>query len=176
MSVVKKFLFGAAGAAVLATGAASSVHAQAMYVATDPCDMYAREYAAVNAPHFGPYGWDSAYRHAYNECLTGGPTFLSGPYTGPLYSGPFAPVDTAATLAGAALAAPLSVAGAAVTAGADIATGTAAALASPFDPALDPEFAPEPVAPASGELNPPIHPTMSEPVVMRNFRGSFELE
>jgi hypothetical protein len=156
MSVVKKFLFGAAGAALLATGAAGSAHAQAMYAATDPCDMYAREYAAVNAPHFGPFGWDSAYSHAYNECLTGGPTFVGAPYQGPLYASPFAPF------------------GAAVTAGADIATGTAAALASPFDPAFDPEFVPEPVAPATTHLNPPIHPTMSEPVVMRNFRGSFE--
>jgi hypothetical protein len=175
MSVAKKFLLGAAGAALLATGAAGSAHAQAVYAATDACEMYAHEYATVHAPHFGRFGWDAAYRHAYNECLTGGPTFVSAPYTGPLYyTGPFAPFGTAATLAGAALAAPLSVAGAAVTAGADIATGTAAALASPFDPALEPEFAPEPVAPATGHLNPPIHPTMSEPVVMRNFRGSFE--
>jgi hypothetical protein len=152
MSVVKKFLLGAAGAAVLATGAAGSAHAQ-MYAATGPCDMYAREYAAVYAPQFG---WDWAYRHAYNECLTGGPTFVGAPYQGPLYASPFAPF------------------GAAVTAGADIATGTVAALASPFDPALDPEFAPEPVAPATTHLHPPIHPTISEPVVMRNFRGSFE--
>jgi hypothetical protein len=86
MSVVKKFLLGAAGAAVLATGAASS--AMPRRCCATGCDLYAREYAAVHAPHFGPFGWDSAYRHAYNECLTGGPTFVSAPYTGPLYTPP----------------------------------------------------------------------------------------
>jgi hypothetical protein len=156
MSLVKKLLLGVGGAALMVTGVASTASAQDLIGAGDHCDLYAREYAAVHAPSFA--GWDMAYRHAFNECITGGPTFVSArPFAGPF------------GLAGAALAAPLGVAGAAVHAGATvagavleapatIAAGTAAALAPPpLEPAVEATVEPE-------------------PVVTRNFVGSLEAE
>jgi hypothetical protein len=74
---VTKLLLGLGGAAVLAAGAASMASAQSEVAAgVGPCKFYAREYAAVHVPQFGLLGWNIAYRHAYNACVAGGPSFI----------------------------------------------------------------------------------------------------
>ena len=180
MSVVKSLLLGLGGAAVVATGVASTTStasAQAVAAGVGACEHYAREYAAVNTARFG--GWDTAYRFAYNECLTGGPDFVvAGPYGygdgygygyGHGYGYGAGPLAFGANVAGSALYAGANVAGTALRAGANIAGaalaipgtilgGTAAALAPPatYDP-----------------VEPRISPT-AEPVVVKNYRGTYE--
>ncbi len=157
MSLVKKFLLGVGGAALMATGIASTASAQVVLGGGEPCDRYAREYAAIHAPHFA--GWDIAYRHAFNECITGGPTFVSArPFAGPF------------GLAGAALAAPLTVAGAAVHAGTTVA---GAALEAPATIVAGTTAALAPPPPLEAVTVPTVD---AEPVVVRNYRGSFEAE
>jgi hypothetical protein len=77
MSVVKNLLLAVGGAAIVATGLATSASAQVVAAGPGACEAYASEYAAVNAPQFGLFGWNAAYRHAYNECIAGGPDFAS---------------------------------------------------------------------------------------------------
>ena len=50
MSLVKKFLLGLGGAALMVTGVASTASAHDPIGAGDYCELYAREYAAVHAP------------------------------------------------------------------------------------------------------------------------------
>lgn len=166
MSVSRKILLGLGGAAVMATGLAGTANAHVVAAGAGACEVYAREYAAVHAPQFGLAGWDTAYRYAYNECLAGGPSFVSAsPFRGYGYGyqGPFAtlgtalaaPVVAAGTIAGAAVNAGVSIAGAALAAPAAIASGTVAALTPPVEPIVTPAAAPA-------------------PVVRKNYRGTYE--
>jgi hypothetical protein len=165
MSVVKSFLLGLGGAAVVASGVAgtaSTASAQTVAAGVGACEHYAREYAAVNTPRFGD--WDTAYRFAYNECVTGGPDFVvAGPYgyhRGPLAAGAHvagSALHAGASIAGSALHAGASIAGAALSIPGAILGGTATALA--------------PVTTAP--VQPRISPTAA-PVVTKNYRGTFE--
>lgn len=171
MSVSKKILLGLGGAAVMATGLAGTANAHVVAAGAGACEVYAREYAAVHAPQFGLAGWDTAYRYAHNECLAGGPSFVSAaPFRGYGYgygygNGPFAafgnalaaPVVVAGNIAGAAVQAGVSIAGAALAAPAAIASGTVAAFTSTMD--VEPIVTPA-AAPA--------------PVVRKNYRGTYE--
>jgi hypothetical protein len=149
------------GAAVMATGLAGTVNAQVVAAGPGACEAYASEYAAVNAPRFGLFGWNAAYRHAYNECTVGGPTFVSAyPYG---YRAPYvastalaAPVYAGAQIAGSALYAGANLAGTALSIPGAILGGTASALA----PAA-PVVTPDPVV---------------EPEVVKNYRGTYEAE
>ena len=161
MSVVKSLLL-AASAAAMATGLVGTANAQVVAAGPGACEAYASEYAAVNSPRFGLFGWNAAYRHAYNECISGGPSFVSAyPYG---YRAPFvttssalaAPVHAGAYVAGSALYAGASLAGTALSIPGAILGSTASALA----PA--PLATPEPVAP--------------EPVVVKNYRGTYEVQ
>jgi hypothetical protein len=77
MSATKKLLLRLGGAAIVATGVASAASAQTLVAAgVDACELYAREYAAVHVPLFGLLGWNLAYRHGYNACIAGGPSFV----------------------------------------------------------------------------------------------------
>lgn len=167
MSVSKKILLGLGGAAVMATGLAGTANAHVVAAGAGACELYAREYAAVHAPQFGLAGWDTAYRYAHNECLAGGPSFVSAaPFRGYGYgNGPFAafgnalaaPVVAAANIAGAAVQAGVSIAGAALAAPAAIASGTVAAFTSTMD------------------VEPIVTPTAAvAPVVSKNYRGTYE--
>ena len=173
MSVVKSLLLGLGGAAVVASGVAGTTSANAQLVAatTGACESYAQEYAAVNTPRFGD--WNTAYRFAYNECLTGGPEFVAdGPYAYDGYAyngyayggGPFA---AGAYVAGSALQAGASVAGSALNAGANIA---GAALSIPGAILGGTASA---LAPTTVPVEPRISPT-AEPVVVKNYRGTYE--
>ena len=165
MSVVKNLLLAIGGAAVMAAGLASTANAQTVAAGPGACEAYASEYAAVNAPQFGPFGWNSAYRHAYNECIAGGPDFVSATPYGYRYghAGPFAAVGSAvaaplhfgANVAGAAVHAGTTVAGAALSLPGAILSGTASA----FSPYATPE--------------PTISPTAA-PAVRKNYRGTYE--
>lgn len=164
MSVVSKILLGIGGAAVVATGLAGTANAQVVAATAGSCELYAREYAAVQAPRFAPIRWNKAYHFAYNQCLAGGPSFVSGSPYGYRYGyrGPVAALGTAlaapvyfgASVAGAALNAGASLAGAALSAPAAIASGTISVLTP---------TATEPV----------ISPTAA-PVVSKNYRGTYE--
>jgi len=172
MSVSKKILLALGGAAVVATGLAGTANAHVVAAGAGACEIYAREYAAVHAPQFGLAGWDTAYRYAYNECLAGGPSFVSAsPFSGYAYNGygygygPFstlgsvlaAPVIAAGNIAGAAVNTGVNIAGAALAAPAAIASGTVAA------------FTPQ------TEVEPVVTPTASvTPVVSKNYRGTYE--
>jgi hypothetical protein len=177
MSVVKSFLLGLGGAAVVASaiaGTASTASAQTVAAGVGACEHYAREYAAVNTPRFGD--WDTAYRFAYNECITGGPDFVAGgpyehygnPYAYPYsyHGGPFAAgahvagsaLQAGASIAGSALHAGTTIAGAALSIPGAILGGTAAALAPPA---------------TTFPAQPRISPTAA-PVVTKNYRGTFE--
>jgi hypothetical protein len=169
MSVVKSLLLAVGGAAIVATGVAGTANAHIVAASPGSCDLYAREYAAVHAPQFGFGGWNSAYRYAYNQCLAGGPDFVSATPYGYGYgyryghAGPFAtfgsalaaPVYFGAHVAGSALHAGTTVAGAALSIPGTILSGTASAF-SPY-------AAPEPT----------ISPTAA-PVVRKNYRGTYE--
>jgi hypothetical protein len=171
MSVTRKLLLGLGGAAVVATGVASTANAQTVAAGAGACEVYAREYAAVYAPQFGLFGWNKAYRHGYNECLAGGPSVVSADPMGIDYRygyahrGPFAgfgaalaaPVVAAGNIAGAAVNAGASIAGAALSIPGAILGGTAAAL----DPMPDPVMEVEPAAAPA-------------PVVSKNYRGTYE--
>ena len=169
----RKILLAVGGAAAMATGLAGTANAHVVAAGPGACEAYASEYAAVNAPRFGLFGWNAAYRHAYNECTVGGPTFVSDDSYG--YRAPFvttgtalaAPVHAGAYVAGSALHAGANIAGSALHAGATLAGtalsipgailgGTASALA-PAAPVATPEPA---AAPA--------------PVVAKNYRGTYE--
>jgi hypothetical protein len=161
MSLAKQLLLGVGGAAVMAIGVSGTANAQVV-ASAGSCELYAREYAAVHAPRYGLSGWNTAYGYAYNQCLAGGPTFVSvPPYPAPTYSGPFsafgqlitAPVVAAANVAGAAVYAGATVAGAVVSAPAAIASSIVA-------PVVEPE--------------PVVSPAAATPVVTRNYRGSYE--
>ncbi|HUE46822.1 MAG TPA: BA14K family protein [Aestuariivirgaceae bacterium] len=164
MSVVKSFLLGLGGAAVVASGVAgtaSTASAHTVAAGVGACEFYAREYAAVNTPHFGD--WNTAYRFAYNECLTGGPDFVvGGPYTygrGPLSAGAHvagSALHAGASVAGSALNAGASLAGAALSIPGAILGGTASAL-----------------APQAAPVRPRISRTAA-PVVTKNYRGTYE--
>jgi hypothetical protein len=134
MSVAKKVLLGLGGAAVMAAGIAGTANAQVVAAGPGACDAYAHEYAAVNAPQFGFGGYDTAYRHAYNECISGGPDFVgAGAYAvgSALHAG--------TSVAGSALYAGTSVVGTALSLPGAILGGTTAALAptSPITPEID---------------------------------------
>lgn len=173
MSATRKILLAIGGAAAMATGLASTASAQVVAAGPGACEAYAREYAAVNAPQFGLFGWNAAYRVAYNECISGGPTFVSD-YTYD-YRAPFVTASTAlappvyagATVAGSALYAGANVAGSALYAGANLAGaalsipgtvlgGTASALAP-----VGPVVVPDPVV---------------EPEIVKNYRGTYEVD
>ena len=164
MFVNRKILLAVGGAAVMATGVAGTANAHVVAASSGSCDLYAREYATIHAPRFSFGGWETAYRWAYDECLAGGPSFASAsPYPSPAYSGPFsglgavvtAPVVAAAHVAGAAVNAGASIAGAALSVPAAIASGTVSALAPPVAAA-------------------PAFSATAEPIVIKNYRGSFE--
>ena len=172
MTVSRKILLALGGAAVMATGLAGTANAHVVAAGAGACEVYAREYAAVHAPQFGLFGWNTAYRYAYNECLAGGPSFVSAsPFRGYGYAGygygygPFAgfgrvlaaPVVAAGNIAGAAVQAGASIAGAALAAPAAIASGTV--------DALTPDVWAEPV------VTPAAAPA---PVVRKNYRGTYE--
>jgi hypothetical protein len=175
MSVVKSLLLAVGGAAMVATGVASTANAHVVAAGPGACEAYASEYAAVNAPRFGLFGWNAAYRHAYNECTTGGPSFVSADPYG--YRTPFvtastalaAPVQAGAHVAGSALYAGANIAGSALQAGASLA-GTALSIpgailggtASAFAPAA-PVTTPEPVAAPAPEM-------------VKNYRGTYETQ
>lgn len=162
MSVVKSFLLGLGGAAVVASGVAgatSTASAQTVAAGVGACEYYAREYAAVNTPQFGD--WNTAYRFAYNECLTGGPDFVVG---GPYRGGPLA---AGAHVAGSALHAGANIASTAVNAGASIA---GAALSIPGAILGGTASA---LAPTTAPVQPRISPTAA-PVVTKNYRGTYE--
>lgn len=175
MSVVKSFLLGLGGAAVVASGVVGTTStASAQTVATTPgaCEHYARQYAGVNTPRYGD--WNTAYRFAYNECITGGPDFVvAGPYDqyGNPYSYPHSyhggPLAAGAYVAGSALHAGASVAGSALNAGANIA---GAALSIPGAILGGTASA---LAPQTAPVEPRISPT-AEPVVTKNYRGTYE--
>jgi hypothetical protein len=156
MSVVRSLLLGLGGAAIVATGVAgtaSTANAQVVAATPGACEIYAHEYAAVHASQFGTAGWDTAYRFAYNECLIGGPSFVAG-----LGYVAGSALHAGAHVAGTALHAGTSLAGAALSIPGTILGGTAAALAPPAT-----------TAPAA----PVVSPT-AEPVVTKNYRGTFE--
>jgi len=175
MSVVKSFLLGLGGAAVVASGVAgtaSSASAQTVAAGVGACEHYAREYAAVNTPRYGD--WSTAYRFAYNECLTGGPDFVvAGPYEnyGNPYNYPYSyhggPLAAGAHVAGSALYAGASIAGSAINAGASIA---GAALSIPGAILGGTASA---LAPAPAPVETRISPTAA-PVVVKNYRGTYE--
>jgi len=163
MPVSRKILLALGGAAVMATGLAGTANAHVVAAGAGACEVYAREYAAVHSPQFGLAGWDTAYRYAYNECIAGGPSFVSAsPFRG-YGNGPFAalgnalaaPVVAAGNIAGAAVQAGASIAGAALAAPAAIASGTVAALTPPVEPVVTPAAAPA-------------------PAVSKNYRGTYE--
>ena len=163
MSVVKSLLLAVSGAAIVATGVASTANAHVVAAGPGACEAYAGEYAAVNSPRFGLFGWNAAYRHAYNECIAGGPSFASADPYG--YRSPFvtastalaAPVHAGAYVAGSALYAGASLVGTALSIPGAILGGTASALAPAPVVAM-----PEPGAP--------------EPVVVKNYRGTYEVQ
>lgn len=164
MSANRNILLGLGAAAVMATGFAGAANAHVVAASSGSCDLYAREYATIHAPRYSLGGWDIAYRWAYSECIAGGPSFASAsPYPAPAYSGPFsglgalvtAPVLAAAHVAGAAVNAGASIAGAALSAPAAIASGTVSALASPV-------------------VTPTGVSATAEPVVTKNYRGTYE--
>lgn len=175
MSVVKSFLLGLGGAAVVASGvagSASTASAQVVAATAGACEQYAQEYAGVNTPRYGD--WNTAYRFAYNECITGGPDFVvAGPYD--QYGNPYAyphsynggPFAAGAHVAGSALNAGASVAGSAINAGASIA---GAALSIPGAILGGTASA---LAPATTPVQPRISPTAA-PVVTKNYRGTYE--
>jgi hypothetical protein len=175
MSVVKSFLLGLGGAAVVASGVAgttSTASAQSVAAGVGACEHYAREYAGVNTPRYGD--WNTAYRFAYNECLTGGPDFVAqGPYEnyGNPYSYPHSyhggPLAAGAYVAGSALHAGASIASSAVNAGASIA---GAALSIPGAILGGTASA---LAPAPAPVETRISPTAA-PVVVKNYRGTYE--
>jgi hypothetical protein len=175
MSVVKSFLLGLGGAAVVASGVAgtaSTASAQTVAAGVGACEHYAREYAAVNTPRYGD--WNTAYRFAYNECLTSGPDFVAaGPYDqyGNPYNYPYSyhggPLAAGAHVAGSALHAGATVAGSALHAGASIA---GAALSIPGAILGGTASA---LAPATAPVQPRISPTAA-PVVTKNYRGTYE--
>lgn len=177
MSVTKKFLLAIGGAAVLATGIAGTASAHVVAAGPETCEAYARQYAAANAPQFGLFGWNAAYRRGYNECVTGGPDLVSvspagyrtpgGPFAG-FGAAVTAPVALGANVAGAAVNAGATVAGAAINAGARIA---GAALSIPGAILGGTATA---LAPAVAE--PVISPTAAPaaPVVTKNYRGTYE--
>jgi hypothetical protein len=176
MSVVKSFLLGLGGAAVVASGVAGTTSASAQTVAAGvgACEHYAQEYAAVNTPRYGD--WNTAYRFAYNECLTGGPDFVvGGPYDqyGNPYSYPYSyhggPLAAGAHVAGSALHAGATVAGSALHAGASIA-GAALSIPGAILGGTASAF-----APATAPFQPQISPTAA-PVVTKNYRGTYEAE
>lgn len=162
MSATKKLLLGLGGAAIVATGVASTANAQMVAAGAGACEVYAREYAAAYAPQFGLFGWNKAYRQGYNACLAGGPDFVA---VSPVHRGPFAgfgaalaaPVVAAGNIAGAAVNTAANIAGAALSIPGAILGGTAAAL----DPV------PEPVV----DVEPAAAPA---PVVSKNYRGTYE--
>jgi hypothetical protein len=176
MSVVKSFLLGLGGAAVVASGVAgtaSTASAQTVAAGVGACEHYGREYAAVNTPRYGD--WNTAYRFAYNECLTGGPDFVvAGPYDryGNPYSYPHSyhggPIAAGARVAGSALHAGASIAGSAINAGASIA---GAALSIPGAILGGTASA---LAPAPAPVETRISPTAA-PVVTKNYRGTYEV-
>lgn len=175
MSVVKSFLLGLGGAAVVASGVAATAgtaSAHSVAAGVGACEQYGREYAAVNTPRHGD--WNTAYRFAYNECVTGGPDFVAaGPYE--TYGNPYAypysyhggPLAFGANVAGSALYAGANVAGSALNAGASIA---GAALSIPGAILGGTASA---LAPATAPLEPRISPTAA-PVVVKNYRGTYE--
>ena len=175
MSVVKSLLLGLGGAAVVASGVAGTTgtaSAQTVAATTGACEHYAREYAAVNTPRMGD--WNTAYRFAYNECVTGGPDFVvAGPYDrfGNPYTYPYSyhsgPLAAGAHVAGSALRAGATVAGSAINAGASIA---GAALSIPGAILGGTASA---LAPATAPVEPVISPTAA-PVVTKNYRGTYE--
>ena len=175
MSVVKSFLLGLGGAAVVASGVAgtaSTASAQTVAAGVGACEYYAHEYAAVNTPRYGD--WNTAYRFAYNECLTGGPDFVAaGPYDqyGNPYSYPYSyhggPLAAGAHVAGSALYAGATVAGSAIHAGTSIA-GAALSIPGAILGGTASVLAPAPVY-----VEPRISPTAA-PVVTKNYRGTYE--
>jgi hypothetical protein len=151
MLSVKKLLLGACGAAAIAAGAISTAHAHTVVGSTSDCTVYARQYASVNAPHFGLFGgWRRAHAYAYNQCLAGDAAMAPAAGVAGLVTAPVAAatniaagaVTTAGAIAGAALSVPAAVVG---------------GLASPFKPA--------------GTTR--VEPAAAEPVVTKNYRGSF---
>jgi hypothetical protein len=175
MSVVKSFLLGLGGAAVVASGVAgtaSTASAQTVAAGVGACEHYAREYAGVNTPRYGD--WNTAYRFAYNQCLTGGPDFVAaGPYD--QYGNPYAyphsyhggPLAAGAHVAGSALHAGASIAGSAVNAGASIA-GAALSIPGAILGGTASAFAPAP-SPVETRISP-----TAAPVVTKNYRGTYE--
>jgi hypothetical protein len=169
MTVTRKLLLGLGGAAIVATGVASTANAQTMAAGAGACEVYAREYASVYAPQFGLFGWNKAYRQGYNACLAGGSDFVAVSPVGYDYRyahrGPFAgfgavlaaPVVAAGNIAGAAVNTAANIAGTALSIPGAILGGTAAALDPVPDPVMDVEPA---AAPA--------------PVVSKNYRGTYE--
>ncbi len=176
MSVVKSFLLGLGGAAVVASGVAGttgSASAHTVAAGVGACENYAGEYAAVNTPRYGD--WNTAYRFAYNECITGGPGFVvAGPYDqyGNPYSYPSSyyggPLAAGAHVAGSALYAGANIAGSAVNAGASIA-GAALSIPGAILGGTASALAPATTAP----VRPRISPTAA-PVVTKNYRGTYE--
>lgn len=164
MSVVRSFLLGLGGAAVVASGVAgptSTASAQTVAAGVGACEHYARQYAAVNTPQFGD--WNTAYRFAYNECVTGGPDFVvGGPYS---YGG--GPLAAGAHVSGSALHAGANIAGSALHAGASVA-GTALSIPGAILGGTASAF-----APATAPVQPRISPTAA-PVVTKNYRGTYE--
>lgn len=170
MSVVRSILLGLGGAAVVASGVAgttSTASAQVVAAGVGACEHYAQEYAAVNTPRFGD--WNTAYRFAYNECLTGGPDFvIAAPHDyGYGYGYGAGPLAFGANVAGSALYAGANVAGTALHAGASIA---GAALSIPGAILGGTASA---LAPQTAPVEPRISPT-AEPVVTKNYRGTYE--
>lgn len=171
MSVLKKTLYGAGAAAVLATGLASGAQAHTV-VGSSPagqCELYAQQYAGAYAPQFGGAGWDDAYRFAYNRCVAGGPNFVASPAatTYGLGTALAAPIHAGANIAGSAIQAGATVAGSAIHAGTSLA---GAALSIPGT-VLGGLFAPQ--ATTSAALAPAPAADV-EPVVRKNYRGTFE--
>lgn len=181
MSVFKKLLFGAGGAALLASGLASGAQAHTVVgaSATGSCELYAQQYAGAYAPQFGAAGWDDAYRFAYNRCVAGGPSFVVTPVAGAPYGYNYgynyglggaiaAPVYAGANIAGSAIQAGATVAGSAIQAGAGLA---GAALSIPGT-VLGGLFGSP--ATSSAALAPVPAAAPVEPVVRKNYRGTFE--
>lgn len=154
---VKKVLLGACGAAAVAAGAVSAAQAHTVVASTTNCDVYARQYAQVHAPRFGLFaGWRRAYDFAYNQCLAGDPVSMA-PAAG-LAGVVTAPVVAAANIAAGAVTTAATIAGTALS----VPAAAATALASPF-----------PAAPVVQAPSPQVRPAAAEPVVTKNYRGSF---
>lgn len=172
MSVLKKTLYGAGAAAVLATGLATGAQAHTVVgtSAAGQCELYAQQYAGAYAPQFGGAGWDDAYRFAYNRCVAGGPSFVASPAAATTYglgTALAAPIHAGANIAGSAIQAGATVAGSAIHAGTSLA---GAALSIPGT-VLGGLFAPP--ATSSAALAPAPAADV-EPVVRKNYRGTFE--